>query len=57
MTSSPTTSTVGFLTYENTTYGIKMQYPSDWLNEVGTSSINNRYEVVVAFFSPLESRL
>jgi eukaryotic-like serine/threonine-protein kinase len=55
MTSSPTTSTVSFLTYENTTYGIKMQYPSDWLKGAGTSSTNNRYEVVAAFFSPLES--
>ncbi len=31
-----------------------MQYPSNWLEGAG-SSTNNRYEVVVAFFSPLES--
>ena len=55
MTSSPPTSTVSFLTYENATYGIKMQYPSNWLEGVGNSSTNNRYEVVAAFFSPLES--
>ena len=55
MTSLPTTSTVSFLTYENATYGIKTQYPSNWLEGVGNSSTNNRYEVVAAFFSPLES--
>ena len=32
-----------------------MQYPSNWLEGVGNSSTNNRYEVVAAFFSPLES--
>jgi eukaryotic-like serine/threonine-protein kinase len=55
MTTLPTTSTVSFLTYENATYGIKMQYPSNWLKGVDNSSTNNRYEVVATFFSPLES--
>ena len=55
MATLPTTSTVSFLTYENATYGIKMQYPSNWLEGAGNSSTNNRYEVVAAFFSPLES--
>jgi hypothetical protein len=32
-----------------------MQYPSNWLEGAGNSSTNNRYEVVAAFFSPLES--
>lgn len=32
-----------------------MRYPSNWLKGVGNSSTNNRYEVVAAFFSPLES--
>jgi eukaryotic-like serine/threonine-protein kinase len=53
--SLPPTSTVSFLTYENTTYRIKMQYPSNWLEGASNSSINNRYEVVATFFSPLES--
>ena len=51
MATLPTTSTVSFLTYENTTYGIKMQYPSNWLKRVGNNSTNNRYEFVAAFFS------
>ena len=55
MTSLPPTSTVSFLTYENATYGIKMQYPSNWLEGASNSGTNNRYEVVAAFFSPLES--
>jgi len=54
MATLPTTSTVSFLTYENATYGIKMQYPSNWLKGVDDSSTNNRYEVVATFFSPLE---
>ncbi|MGA8080954.1 MAG: hypothetical protein WB988_03760 [Candidatus Nitrosopolaris sp.] len=37
-------------------YGIKMQFTSDWLKGVGNNSTNNRYEVIAAFFSPLESR-
>jgi hypothetical protein len=32
-----------------------MRYPSNWLKGVGNSSTNNRYEVVAAFFSTLES--
>jgi hypothetical protein len=32
-----------------------MQYPANWLEGVGNSSTNNRYEFVAAFFSPLES--
>jgi len=55
VTTSPPTSTISFLTYENTTYGIKMQYPSNWLKGLGNSSTNDRYEFVAAFFSPLES--
>src|SRR6266487_446377 len=55
MATLPTTSTVSFLTYENATYGIKMQYPSNWLEGASNSGTNNRYEVVAAFFSPLES--
>jgi len=54
VTSLPPTSTVSFLTYENATYGIKMQYPSNWLEGASNSGTNNRYEVVATFFSPLE---
>ena len=39
-----------FLTYQNPTYGIKIQYPSDWtISQTGLTDYNN----IVAFYSPL----
>jgi serine/threonine-protein kinase len=39
-----------FLTYQNPTYGIKIQYPSDWtVSHTGLADYNN----IVAFYSPL----
>jgi hypothetical protein len=39
-----------FLTYQNPTYGIKIQYPSDWtMSQTGLADYNN----IVAFYSPL----
>lgn len=39
-----------FLTYQNPTYGIKIQYPSDWtISQTGLRDYNN----IVAFYSPL----
>jgi hypothetical protein len=42
----------GFLTYENTFQGIKMQYPSNWTMSV---SDLRSYTDVVAFYSPLQN--
>jgi hypothetical protein len=40
------------LTYQNTVYGIKIQYPSDWrVSENGMRDYTN----IVAFYSPLEN--
>jgi hypothetical protein len=43
-----------FLTYENSTYGIKIQYPANW--QIGvpnqTSSEENAFNYIVAFRSP-----
>jgi hypothetical protein len=43
----------GLLTYENSTYGIRMQYPSDWITSE-TNNFDNRdqYLTVVTFDSP-----
>ena len=39
-----------FLTYQNPTYGIKIQYPSDWtMSQTGLRDYTN----IVAFYSPL----
>jgi hypothetical protein len=42
----------GFLTYENTFQGIKMQYPSNWTMSV---SDLRSYSDIVAFYSPLQN--
>jgi len=44
VTTSIPTSIVSFLTYENTTYRIKMQYPSNWLEGAG-----NRALLIIAY--------
>jgi hypothetical protein len=45
-----------FKTYENSTYGILMQYPSDWKKvEPGQSSQTSNFNIVVGFLSPKES--
>jgi serine/threonine-protein kinase len=46
-----------FLTYENTTYGIKIQYPAGYGWQIGFSnqtSEDNVYNYIVAFRSPLD---
>lgn len=46
----PTTS--NFLTYQDPTYGIKIQYPSDWtMSKTGLRDYTN----IVAFYSPLQN--
>lgn len=49
---SAQSSTTNFLTYNNPTYKIKMQYPPDWT--VSTNTLAT-YSGVVAFYSPLQS--
>jgi serine/threonine-protein kinase len=48
-----TTTTTSFLTYENPTYRIRMQYPSNWERIEFDQGIN--YNVVVIFRSPPEN--
>jgi hypothetical protein len=51
--SQPNTTTTSFLTYENPTYGIRMQYPSNWERIEFDQGIN--HNVVVIFRSPREN--
>jgi hypothetical protein len=44
--------TSNFLTYENPTYGIKIQYPADWT--VSTNALE-AYSGIVGFYSPLQN--
>ena len=46
-----TITTTNFLTYQNSTYGIKIQYPSDWLYKESNTS-NSSVQTVVTFVSP-----
>jgi eukaryotic-like serine/threonine-protein kinase len=49
-TKLPTAS--NFLTYQNPTYGIKIQYPSDWTaSQTGLRDYTN----IIAFYSPLQN--
>jgi hypothetical protein len=50
--SSTATESQSFLTYENPTYGILMQYPSDWT--ASTSGLGD-YTDLIAFYSPLQN--
>jgi len=52
--STPLPATSNFLTYQNQnpTYGIKIQYPSDWtMSQAGLRDYTN----IVAFYSPLQN--
>ncbi len=51
-----TTQSGDFLTYDNATYGVTIQYPSNWLVET-TDFPGDPLTQIVGFFSPLESRI
>jgi hypothetical protein len=53
VSAQPSTATSSnFLTYDNPTYKLKMQYPADWT--VSTNALPT-YSGVVAFYSPLQN--
>jgi hypothetical protein len=52
ITNNTTTESQAFLAYENPTYGIFMQYPSNW---TASSSGLRDYTELIAFYSPLEN--
>jgi hypothetical protein len=45
-----------FLTYDNATYGITIQYPSNWIVDI-TDFPGDPLTQIVGFFSPFESRV
>jgi hypothetical protein len=55
-TNSATTQSTDFLTYDNATYGVTIQYPSNWLVD-NTDFPGDPLTQIVGFFSPLESRV
>jgi hypothetical protein len=50
------TQSPGFLTYANATYGITIQYPSNWMVD-NTEFPGDPLIQIVGFFSPFESRV
>ena len=50
------TSPAGFLTYSNATYGVTIQYPSNWTVD-NTEFPGDPLTQIVGFFSPFESRV
>jgi hypothetical protein len=50
------TQSTDFLTYDNATYGVTIQYPSNWLVD-NTDFPGDPLTQIVGFFSPLESRV
>lgn len=51
MAQNTATTTPNFLTYHNSTYGINVQYPSDWLYK-GSKISNDSVQGIVTFASP-----
>ena len=52
MAQKTATTMPSFLTYHNSTYGINIQYPSDWLYK-GNEISNDSVQSIVTFASPL----
>jgi hypothetical protein len=55
--SSSTTTTSDILTYQNSSYGIEIQYPPNWTKDEGDFDPNDDITDVVEFTSPFESSL
>src|SRR4051794_22109962 len=53
-----TLSSSEFLTYQNSTYGIKIQYPSDWIYKGSNNSITQTQKAQpIVLFAPRKSSL
>jgi S1-C subfamily serine protease len=51
------TNLMNFLTYENSTYGIRIQYPSDWRVDETDDYPDDGVTDIVQFLSPFQGRL
>jgi hypothetical protein len=56
-TATTTTSSSNFLLYENSTYGIRVQYPSDWELEETDYDAGDGITDIIRLFSPLQGRI
>jgi hypothetical protein len=56
-TSSSSSPTSDILTYQNNSYGIRIQYPANWTKDERDFDPNDNVTDIVAFSSPLTSRL
>ena len=54
--SPPITTTNDILTYQNSSYGIRIQYPANWTIDEQDFDSNDTVTNIVTFFSPLTSR-
>jgi hypothetical protein len=45
---------VGWISYQNATYGVRMLYPSNWIQEDGTTKEDERFTFVSIFVTPEE---
>jgi hypothetical protein len=55
--SSSSTATSDILTYQNSSYGIRIQYPANWTKDEGDLDPNDDITNIVEFSSPFQSRL
>ena len=55
-TPRPLQTTSDILTYQNSSYGIRIQYPANWTKDEGDFDHNDDITNIVEFSSPFESR-
>jgi S1-C subfamily serine protease len=55
--SSLSTAKEGLLSYENSTYGIRIQYPANWTKDEQDSNPADSVTNIITFYSPLDSRV
>jgi len=46
---------LGYAQYQNSTYGFRINYPSNWLVQPMNSSLVEKYGRIIAFFAPVNS--
>jgi hypothetical protein len=56
ITPRPPQTTSDILTYQNSSYGIRIQYPANWTKDEGDFDPNDDITDIVEFSSPFENR-
>jgi S1-C subfamily serine protease len=57
MSTSGPSAKQGLLSYENSTYGIRIQYPANWTKDEQDSNPEDSVTDIVTLYSPLDSRV